>query len=414
MHIFKIVFLNSLVQVIGKVITAGSALLISALLARELGQGGFGEFTLMTSYAALFYMAADFGFNGIVLRQAGGEVGELKSGFRGLLGLRLTYSLALIFVSLALLSFLPYSPQLKLATIVTVLTILTQAIFTTANLVFQFKLRYDLSVVAAVAGSLLNLALIYLIAQGDLSLLAVAGSYVLSGAVMALIALGFARTITHSFSPDFNAGRWGTIVLATLPVGLTLVFNLIYFRADVFILSFFKSASDVGIYGSAYKIFEVLLVLPVFFMNALYPYLVSTYEGNRDRFRQMVRWSIIGLTGTSVFGAALGIMLAPEIVRLIYGDSFGEAVVPLQILLASVPIYYLSSLYMWLLIILHRQKTMALVYGLGMMLNIALNIYFVPVHSYLAAAVITGVSEAVILLLTFYLSRDWKYDDQAA
>lgn len=410
MHIVKTVFLNSLVQVIGKVITAGSALFISALLARSLGQGGFGEFTLMTSYAALFYMAADFGFNGIVLRQAGGEAGELKPRFRSLLGLRILYSLVLIFISLALLSFLPYSPILKLATIVTVLTILTQAVFTTANLVFQFKLRYDLSVVAAVAGSLLNLAIIYLLVQGELSLLAVAGSYVVSGGVMAIIALGLARTLIGSFSPDFNARQWGSIVLTTLPVGLTLVFNLIYFRADVFILSFFKSPSDVGIYGSAYKIFEVLLVLPVFFMNALYPYLVSTYEGNRDRFRQMVRWSIIGLTGTSVFGAVLGIMLAPKLVALIYGDSFGESVLPLQVLLASVPIYYLSSLYMWLLIILHRQKTMALVYGMGMMLNIALNIYFVPIYSYVAAAIITGVSEAVILLLTFYLARDWKHD----
>lgn len=366
----------------------------------------------MTSYAALFYMAADFGFNGIVLRQAGGEAGELKPRFRSLLGLRILYSLVLIFISLALLSFLPYSPILKLATIVTVLTILTQAVFTTANLVFQFKLRYDLSVVAAVAGSLLNLAIIYLLVQGELSLLAVAGSYVVSGGVMAIIALGLARTLIGSFSPDFNARQWGSIVLTTLPVGLTLVFNLIYFRADVFILSFFKSPSDVGIYGSAYKIFEVLLVLPVFFMNALYPYLVSTYEGNRDRFRQMVRWSIVGLTGTSVFGAALGIMLAPKLVGLIYGDSFGETVLPLQVLLASVPIYYLSSLYMWLLILLRRQKTMALVYGMGMMLNIALNIYFVPIYSYVAAAIITGVSEAVILLLTFYLSRDWKYDDK--
>lgn len=410
MHILKTVFLNSLVQVIGKVITAGSALIISALLARALGQGGFGEFTLMTSYAALFYMAADFGFNGIVLRQAKGQFEELRSRFRSLLGLRLIYSLVLIFIALAILSFLPFSPLLKLATIVTILTIMTQAIFTTANLVFQFKLRYDLSVVAAVVGSLLNLSLIYLLVQGDINLLAVAGCYVVSGVVMALVALGLARTITSTLSPDFNAGRWGQIIFATLPVGLTLVFNLIYFRADVFILSFFKSSADVGIYGSAYKIFEVVLVLPVFFMNALYPHLVSTYEGNRDQFRQMVRWSIIGLTGSSVFGAALGIMLAPGIVRLIYGDSFGEAVIPLQVLLASAPIYYLSSLYMWLLILLRRQKTMALVYGLGMMLNIALNIYFVPIYSYVAAAIITGVSEAVILLLTFYLSRDWKYD----
>lgn len=410
MSVFKLIFLNSLVQVIGKFVTAGAALLISALVARSLGQGGFGEFTLMTSYAGLFYMAADFGFNAVVLRQAKGEAGELTAGFRSLLGLRIIYSLVLIFIALAILSFLPYSPVLKIATIVTVLTILTQAVFNTANLIFQFKLRYDLSVIAAGVGSLLNLAIIYLLVQGEVNLIAVALSYVGAGLAMSAVALGFARTLVSGITPQFEVGRWGQVILATLPVGLTLVFNLLYFRADVFILSFFKSAADVGVYGAAYKIFEVVLVLPVFFMNALYPYLVKSFESNRDSFRQIVRWSILGLAGVAAFGAALGIMLAPQILRLIYGDNFQDSVLPFQILLASAPIYYLSSLYMWLLILLHRQKTMALVYGFGMMLNIALNLYFIPQFSYIAAAVTTGATEAVILLLTYHFSKDWKYD----
>jgi O-antigen/teichoic acid export membrane protein len=47
-----------------------------------------------------------------------------------------------------------------------------------------------------------------------------------------------------------------------------------------------------------------------------------------------------------------------------------------------------------------------------MVLNIALNLYFIPQYSYLAAAVITGISEVVILLLTVYLSRDWSSLDK--
>ena len=364
----------------------------------------------MTAYVALFYMAVDFGFNAIVLRQAKGEGEELKIGFRNLLGLRLTYSLILIFAALSILSFLPYSPVLKLAVIVTTLTILTQAVFTTSNLVFQFKLRYDLSVLAAVVGSLLNLSLIYLLVQGEVSLLAVASSYVASGLLMATVSLGLTRTLVGKLNPDFNAAKWTSLILATFPLGLTLVFNLIYFRSDIFILSFLKTSGDVGIYGAAYKIFEVVLVLPIFFINALYPHLVKSYELNRDQFRQIVRWSIVGLSLVSFFGATLGIMLAPQIIKLVFGESYGNSVLPFQILLASAPIFYLSSLYMWLLILLKRQKTIALVYGFGMVLNIALNIYFIPLYSYVAAAIITGVSEAVILLLTYYFSRDWKYD----
>lgn len=408
------VFLNSFAQIIGKVVTAGSTFIVTILVARSLGQGGFGEFTLMTTYAAMFYIVADFGFNAIALRLAAGDEAKLRSSYASLLGLRTIYGAGLVFTSLAILSFFPYSPLLKLGTIVTILTILTQSLFTSANLVFQFRSRYDLSVVASSVGALLNLALIYVLSQGSLSLLGIAVSYVASGVAMAVVALLLVRTLIGKVGPSFDTGQWARLTWLTLPVGLTLLFNLVYFRADTFILSFYKPTTEVGIYGAAYKFFEVALVLPTFFMNALYPHLIKSYEENRDQFRQMVRYSILGLAGVGTFGAALGVMLSPWFFGLVYQGKFDESVLPFQILIASLPIFFLSSLYMWLMLILKRQKTMALVYAGGMMINIALNLYFIPTFSYLAAAITTGVSEALILLLTYYLSRDWKSVDKSS
>jgi O-antigen/teichoic acid export membrane protein len=402
------VFGNSLAQVIGKFITAGVTILIAALVSRSLGQDGFGGFTIMTTYAAMFYMASDFGFNALVLREAGGDAGALKVGFERLLGLRLVYSLVLIFISLSILSFFPYNPEIKLATIVSALTILTQAIYNSANLIFQGRLRYDLSVVAAAIGSLASLAFIYILAQHGLNLFLVAVSYVAAGLATAGVGLGLARSLVGRFSPRFETGEWVRLVFLTFPLGLTLVFNLIYFRADIFILSFFRPTAEVGIYGSAYKLFELAISLPAFFMNALYPVLISYYEKDRVKFREMMRWSILGLAGSGVIMALLGIFLAPALINIIYGPGFSDAVLPMQLLFASVPIYFLSSLYLWVMVLLRRQKTLALVYLFGMLLNIALNLYFVPQFSYNAAAIITGVSEAIILALTYLLSRDWK------
>ena len=396
---------------VGKVITAGAAVLISALVARSLGPDGFGGFTIMTTYAAMFYMAADFGFNAIILREAGGGEDRLKDGFSKLLGLRLVYSLVLVFLALALLSFFPYHPMVKLATIVTILTIITQALYSTANLVFQFKLRYDLSVVAAAVGSLLNLSIVFILAQGQVSLIAVALSYVAAGVAMAAVALSLVKTLIGHFQPQFTPGEWLKLTALTLPVGLTLIFNLVYFRADAFILSFIKPSVDVGIYGAAYKIFEVVLVLPTFLMNALYPVLIKSFETDRAKFRQSVRLAILGLAGIGLGGAVAGILLAPWGVNFLYGGKFADSVLPLQLLLASMPIFFLSSLYMWLLLLLKRQKVMAVVYAFGMITNIALNLYFIPQYSYLAAALITGISEAVILLLTYYLAREWKNEN---
>jgi O-antigen/teichoic acid export membrane protein len=412
-QLLRNILFNSLAQVVGKIVTAGSSAIIAILVARSLGPDGFGGFTLMTTYAAMFYMASDFGFNAIVLREAKGQAAELKVGFERLLGLRLAYSLVLVFVALALLSFFPYNAEVKLATIVAILTIITQSAYSSASLIFQARLRYDLATVAAAAGSLINLGIIYLLVQAGTNLFSIAFSYVIAGIMTATVGLGLVRTLIGRFQPRIEPAEWARLTLLTIPLGLTIVFNLIYFRADTFILSFIRPIEEVGIYGAAYKFFELAIVLPAFFMNALYPVLIRYFEENRPKFIEAVRWAILGLAGLGTFAAVLGILLAPVLINL-YGGGFDDAVLPLQILFASLPVFFLSGLYMWLMVIQRRQKTLAVIYLFGMLLNIALNLYLVPIFSYNAAALTTGISEAVILALTYYLSRDWQKNEVPA
>jgi len=405
--LIRSLFLNSTAQLLGKFGSALVTLFISGIVARSLGTDGYGQFAIMTTYAAAFYAAADFGFNAVVLRLAGGNEDQVKNHFQKLLGLRIIYSLALIALAATILNFFPYSPTLKLATIVTCLTILTQAVYNSANLIFQFRLRYDLSTAALLTGSLLNLGLIYLLAQGNISLILIAFTYVAGGLATVATALLLVKSLIGKYSPSFDWNEWKTLTAATLPVGLTLIFNLVYFRADTFILSILKPTADVGIYGAAYKLFEIAITPPTFFLNALYPVLIKKFAEDQAHFRTLVRYSIIGLAAFSAVVALIAIFLAPTIVSLIYGDRFAGAVLPFRLLFASLPIFYLSNLYMWLLILLKKQTPMFFVYTFGMIVNIALNLYFIPHFTYVASALITGFSEAIILLCTFYLARGW-------
>jgi O-antigen/teichoic acid export membrane protein len=413
--LLKSLFLNSLAQLIGKFGTALVTLFVSGIVARSLGVTGYGQFTIMTTYAAAFYAAADFGFNGIVLRIANGSEDSVKVHFQKLLGLRIVYATALIAFAAALLNFFPYSGELKVAAIVTSLTILTQAIYNCANLIFQFRLRYDLSAAALFFGSILNLALIFALAQGNINIILIAGTYVMGGIATISIAMLMVKSLIGKYSPNFDWREWKTLIAATLPVGLTLIFNLVYFRADSFILSFLKPASDVGIYGAAYKLFEVAITPPTFFMNALYPILIKKFAEDQEHFRRLIRYSIIGLAIISMTVALIGVATAPFIVNLVYGSKFESTILPFRLLFASLPIFYLSNLYMWLLILLKKQTPMFIVYMLGMLINISLNIYFIPHFTYIASSLITTVSETLILVCTFLLAKDWwKEESQKA
>ncbi|HLB60886.1 MAG TPA: hypothetical protein VJL83_04760, partial [Patescibacteria group bacterium] len=56
---------NTLVQLIGKFVTAGITFLITLVIARTYGVVGYGDFTKMTAYASLFYLLVDFGMNAV-------------------------------------------------------------------------------------------------------------------------------------------------------------------------------------------------------------------------------------------------------------------------------------------------------------------------------------------------------------
>lgn len=399
---------NTLVQLVGKLITAGVALLITILVARNFGVEGFGEFTKITVYVALFYLIADFGLNAIVLRLVSAEEEKASFYFANLLGLRIVLALILIFVALGILALLPsgflpnqgFATLTRLGIIILSLTIFTQAIFTTTNLLFQKNLRYDQSVLAASLGSFLTLVLVALFVFLKAPLLFIIFGYLFGGLAMASFALFLAKKFLAKIKISFQFFVWKKIFLAALPLGLTLIFNLLYFRGDIFILTFFRPTAEVGIYGLAYKFFEFPLTMPIFFMNSLYPVMLDRYRRKPAELASLVRTSSLLLFLSSLGLFFLSWFLAPLITFI--KPEFSPSILAFRILILSLPLFFLSAFFMWVLITLGRPKLLLFAYSFSLFLNLVLNLIFIPRFGYLAAAVITGLTEGVVLGMTAF------------
>ena len=417
---------NTLVQILGKLVSSGCTFLITILVARRFGVTGFGEFVKITTYVSLFYLVVDFGLNAIVLKEATSHKPRATSYFTNLLGLRITFALVLIFLALAILVFLPFNPLTlrgftplsKLGIVILIPTILTQAIFVSCNAVFQKRLRYDLSVLASSIGSLITLALVYFLIKINASLLLMVGSYLVGGMAMAGLALylsrhnriiaqrhpefisGSEKEILNQVQNDnyalFNLDLWRSLFIKSLPLGLTLIFNLIYFKADTLILTIFRSTEEVGIYGLARSFFEFPLAIPTFFMNAVYPVLVNSKFEIRNS--KLVKKSAIFLVISSLLLSVTCYLLSPYLVLI--KPDFAPSVLVFRILLLYLPIFFLSSLFMWTLIAFGKQKLLVLIYGNTMIINVLLNLFFIPRYGPLAAAIILGISELTVLGLT--------------
>ena len=400
---------NTLVQFFGKLISSGIGFVITLIIARYFGVEGFGEFTKITAYVALFYLVSDFGLNAVFLKEEKKE----KLSFINLLSLRIAWSAVLVFFALAILIFLPadlaggkgYSLISKVGILITLPTVLTYAVSLSFNALFQKNLRYDRSVLAASLGSLTTIFLLYIFVRVKLPLTFSLSSYLLGGMVGITSAYFLAKKYLGkqiSLADDFliqNLTSWKTLFKKSLPLGLTLIFNLIYFRFDIFILAFARPNIDVGIYGLAYKFFEFPLAIPTFFMNAIYPVILrSKLNPPAGGLKSKItKKATVFLLTSSLAIAAACLVLAP-LISLVKAD-FTASILPFRILSLSLPLFFLTSFYMWIYVADGRQNKLLLVYGIGMVFNILLNLIFIPKFGYNGAAVITVISEGLVLFL---------------
>ena len=382
MEILRKIFKQTFWQVLGKAVTSISTFIILAIVARHYQEAGTGVFTLALTYLAIFNLLSDFGFNAHELRKG-------NFAWQKLLGTRVVWSAILVILAVGLLPFLPFGSSFAQSVGFGILGIFGAAIFVSCNLIFQKKLRYDLSVLASSLGTLLGLLIFFLIAFSHLPVPFLLIANLISWVVIALSALILASHIHKLAWPVFDLKYGKFLFKKSWPIAATLAVNVVYFRADSFIISFYQGVSHAGIYNLAYSIFQSALVLPTFVMNAYYPLMLKSLG--------KIRLMAVMLLGLALLGTVVTRLLALPVVKLISGQGFFGADQSLQILSLSFPAFFLSALLMWLLISKGQYKKMLFIYTFGLIFNLVLNFIYIPQYSFLAASWITVVSEYLIL-----------------
>ncbi len=411
----KKIFFNAGSQVIGKVVTASVSALIALLIVKSLGRPGFGQYTIISVFVGYFYTFADFGLNTIYIKLSKGEKVKEDNLLGALVGLRIIISILLVITAIIIAVALPYnlqkstgfSPIVKVGIVILSITIITQALFTSANAYFQKILRYDLSAIASAASAITVLIASALIYFSGGSVLKFTSAYVFGGLSLVVVVFLLIKIKTgEMIIPLFSKSLWIKFLKLSWPVGLALIINLVYFRVDVLILTYVRSTAEVGLYGLAYLFFEAGLTVPIFFANALYPYLTGVHNKDIVDFKKQITfWSKI-LFFVSIlesFGLIIVSFLIP--VPFFFGHDFSGSVPALQILALGLPFFFLSAL-LWHVIIIHnKQKLLLYIYAAGAIFNLITNLIFIPVYGYMAAAVTTVVSEALVMFLLFIVVK---------
>lgn len=400
---FRKVFEQTSWQVLGKVISSLSTIVVLGIVTRSYGEDGTGIFTLALTYLAFFYLAVDIGFNAYILPR----LNEFPTEPNKLFNFRIYWSLFLILAANIIALFMPFKDPLFIQSVfLGSVTITFYGVFNSANLIFQSNLDYKRSIIASSIGVLLNIPLTFMLAYNRSPISLVVFVTAVGWLVNNIVAL-FLVYKYYKFSLQLPDTKFiFNLIKHSWPISLTMILNVVYFRVDTFILSAYYSFPVVGNYNLAFQIFQSILVLPTFIMNGFYPLMVESLKNDKKLFEKQIKQASLVLLVLATLITFFFWTGSPLIINIISGGGFNEAVVSLKILVLSLPAFFVSSLFMWTLITLGKYKQMCLIYFGGLVLNLSANTIFIPQFSLIAASWVTVISEYVILLMLFlYLAK---------
>lgn len=393
---------NAAIQSAAETISKIAALVLYAVLARALGQEGFGEFSFAFSLATLLIVLAAPGVNDIMTREIARDRGQLGRLLWNGLGLRAGLGLVAVTVAVAFALVGNYSAEARVAVLLLGLTMLAEAFSKALHAVF---VAHD--DMRPVATSLLLQRLStagagVAAAAADLGLVVICAVF-LAGALLGLAySVWRLRRDVEIPAAQVSAADSRWLLTTALPLGINAIFTAVLFRVDTVILSLLESEAAVGLYGATYRLLDATLFLTYSLGTAMLPVLSRLGPKTVPTVGEAYTSAAKVLTVILFPIGATCALFAEPIMRLVYGSEFTGGATALRLLGGTMALYGIPYLAAVTLAAQDRQKWIPLVSGPAALLNIGLNLVLIPQFSLDGAAAATTATElarAFVLVL---------------
>ncbi len=437
MSVARKILENTFVQVLGKLITAGLSIVILKMISGYLGTAGYGDYTTVYQFLAFFGIIADFGIYTITVKEMSRDESKIPVILGNVMGLRTFLAVLAMWLAVMAIFLIPkYEGTLMpigvlIATLATLFTLLNGTI----SSVLQVHLKMQYATIGLVIGKIVSVGYmawaVYFAFSGDL----VTGFYhllwagVVGNLVIFLITSYFVRRyckITYKFDYSF----WKKIFLTSLPFGVALILNTIYFRLDVLLMTFILPHSqsliggkaectkvlcadtEIGLYGVGMRFLEMLVIIPVYFMNSVLPIMTRYVEEKSQKIRQLVQYSFDFLIASGLPILVGGFILAKPIIYFIsdaefvsgnvydYGSDFA-----IKMLMFAMFFSFVNTLFGFILVVLNKQIKLMYFNAAAVIFNLVGNILVIPLWGFRGAAMTSVLSAGLILILTYFASQ---------
>ncbi len=389
-----------------------------------LGPKGYGEYVIIYEFLAFFGIAADLGLFTIAVREMSEDESKIQKIIGNILSLRTILVIAAMLIAIGAVFLMPNyeNTYIPIGVAIASITVFITIINGTISSVLQAKLKMQQASIATVIGKVISVGfMVYAVYFGfkndsatGFFMLLFAG--VIGNFVMLLVTNHYVKKVT-TLTYRFDLDLWKSVLIKSLPYGLALILNTIYFRIDSILLSVIKGQEEVGVYGVAMKMLEHFAILPLYFMNSVLPVLTRSIKEKTEKYKQVIRYAFDFLAALSIPMVVGGVILAYPIIFIVstpdflsrLGEGFYGSDIAFQILIFALLFQFLNVLFAFILIAVNKQSKLLYINGACVVFNIVANLIVIPHYGFRGAAFTSILSELFILIATYYVAK--KYLD---
>ena len=395
---------NASLRAGGEVLGKLASIAFFVAIARELGEGGFGDFVFALSLTTVLVIACGFGTEDLVAREVSRDRERVHSYLANAVAVKALLSILPLLAAALIVNLGDWSADARAAVYIIGVGVAVENLGRTWHSVFTAYERLEMISISLVIQRVLTAAVGVGVLLSGGGLVAVSIVFTAGCFLGLLTATQVLRRYVVAPRWEIDRSRWVPLLRAGVPIGLAGLLFTILLRLDASLLGFLSGGEDnseVGIYGAAFRLIEATLFIPWALSSAVLPWL-SQQKHDAD----VVRGSELALKAITSLLTPVGLaftLFAGPLIELLYGEQFAEAVLPLQLLGAMTVLFGINHLASTILISRYRPRDFTLIAAVVTVENVALNVILIPKYGADATAFNAALSGVLLAVLSVAL-----------
>jgi O-antigen/teichoic acid export membrane protein len=372
------------------------------VLAHHLTVAEYGGFNYMLAAIYFGLTLADLGVGTILLRDVAQSPERTESLIQTTLGLKLVMSVVPM-VGTWMLAWLTLEGDVRWAVMVFSLVLPIQAMGLPL-VVLRARVLIKRGVVVEIANRMTGFALMMAAIYAGYGLIGAAAALIVGELAGLAAVLAITRTFVRPI-PRVNLRAWRVMLGASVSLGLVSLLGALVNRLDFFMLEAMAGMDEVGLYGAAYRLPNLLERVPLLAMATLYPLMSRLAVDDPRGLRSVYHWSITRAAIAVIPVILVVTYAAPWIIAVWNGPEYAGAVTSLRWLILSTGCMYVSVIASNLLTALGRAHGSLAAWIVAAPVNGVLNWFWIPRYGAAGAAAATTASFVIAMGISLWMAE---------